>query len=130
MTDTERLQELLGPRVSLRGQVRYTGEIARKGYRLTAFITSLTNPANRARLQEDPEAYMASHGLSDEEAEFIRQRDCMGMFHYGVNIYAVAKAGTVLGVPLQDIGARMRGLDNDEMQAWLKQRNEQRKPSA
>jgi len=130
MANTEELQQLLGPRVPLRGQVQYTGEIARKGYRLTAFITSLTNPDNRARLRDDSEAYMASFGLSEEEAEMIRQRDCMGMFHYGVNIYAVAKAGTVLGVPLPEIGARMRGLSNEEMQAWLKQRNEERKRSA
>lgn len=130
MSDTETLQKLLGPRVALRGQVRYTGEIARKGYRLTAFITSLTNPANRERFRSDPEAYMADHQLTAEEARLIRERDCMGMFHYGVNIYAVAKAGTVLGVPLQNIGAQMRGLTPEGMQAWLAQRNQERKDLA
>jgi len=127
---TETLQALLGPRHSLRGQVRYTGEMARKGYRLTAFITSLTSPANRARFKADGEAYMAECALSEEEAQLIRQRDCLGMFDYGVNIYAVAKAGTVLGVPLPEIGARMRGMTPDEFEAWLAQRAEQRARAA
>jgi len=104
----EKSHSLLGPAITFRDQVRYTGAIAERGFRLNQMICSWTQRENRERFTADPEAYMQTYALSDEERQFIRAKDCMGLFRYGVNIYAVAKAGTVLGVPLPVIGAAMR----------------------
>lgn len=108
MESTSSRSALLGPAVMLRGQVRYTGALAEQAYRLNRVICSLTVAENRQRFREDPEAYLQDKGLSDREKQMLLNKDCMAMFDYGVNIYAVAKAGTILGVPLAEIGTAMR----------------------
>ncbi len=104
----------LGPPVLLQGQVRYTGRIADRGYRLNRMFCSLTQAENRERFRDDSDAYMQACGLSEEEMNLVRNKDCVGMFRYGMNIYAVAKAGTILGVPLTEIGAAMKSSTEKE----------------
>lgn len=108
MESTSSRSQLLGPAKALRGQVRYTGALAEQAYRLNRIICSLTVAENRQRFRDDPEAYLQDKGLSDTEKQLLLNKDCMGLFDYGVNIYAVAKAGTIMGVPLSDIGTAMR----------------------
>lgn len=108
MNTSSALADALGPPAPLREQVRYTGALADRGYRLNQFIASLTDATRRQRFRDDPLAYLEAAGLSATEIRLILAKDCMGLFDYGVNIYAVAKAGTILGVPLPEIGAAMR----------------------
>jgi len=99
---------LLGPPVAFRGLVKYTGVIADRGFRLNQMISSWTQAQNRTDFLADPDGYMQKYSLSETEKQLIKAKDCMGMFRYGVNIYAVAKAGTVLGIALPEIGAAMK----------------------
>ncbi len=108
MKNHEAALAALGPRAELREQVRYTRAIADRGYRLNRLISGLTQIERRERFRADPEAYMKAEGLPHDEMQLMLNKDCMGLFDHGVNIYAVAKAGTILGVPLPEIGAAMK----------------------
>lgn len=98
-----------GPPVALRGVVRYGGALAQRGYRLNAFLVAISRRENRAAYLQDETAAMARAGLSAEERALVERRDYPGMLAYGVNIYAVVKAGYVFGSTLMEIGAQMRG---------------------
>ena len=98
-----------GPAVALRGVVRYGGAVAQRGYRLNAFLVNISRRENREAYLRDEEAAMAAAALSEQERALVRQRDYPGLLAYGVNIYAVVKAGYVFGATLMEIGRQMRG---------------------
>lgn len=98
-------------------RITYTGEVARRGYRLSKFFVSLTEAAQREAFKADPEGAMARAGLTEQEKQFIRDRDYNGMLAYGVAIYAMGKSGGALGLSLMDIGLRMRGQTMEEFMA-------------
>lgn len=110
MRTSEPSDPRLGPPLALRGQVRYTGELAHRGYRLNALICSLVDARKRAEFAADEDAYARAFGLDDHERNLLRQRDLMGMFKHGVNIYAVAKACVSFSGSLAALGAGMRAL--------------------
>lgn len=105
LTDRE---ALLGPAAALTGVVRYRGELAQQGYRLNRFLVDISQRENRQAYLDDEEAAMARAELSDHERNLIRTRDYCGMLDWGVNIYALAKAGYVFGDTLLAIGQAMR----------------------
>lgn len=107
----------LGPPLALRGQVRYTGALAHSGYRLNALICSFTDAGNRARFTADEDAYAEAYGLDARERELLRNRDLIGMFRHGVNIYAVAKACVSFKGSLAELGAAMRAMRDDPPEA-------------
>jgi len=98
-----------GPAVALRGVVRYGGALAQRGYRLNAFLVTVSRRENREAFLRDEEAAMVAAGLQEEERALVRRRDYPGMLAWGVNIYAVVKAGYVFGATLMEIGRQMRG---------------------
>lgn len=112
MTDQALMQlereALLGPCAVLTGVVPYRGELAQQGYRLNSFLVDISQHQNRQNYLDDEDAAMALAGLSAHECGLIRQRDYNGMLAYGVNIYALAKAGYVFGNTLLEIGGIMR----------------------
>ena len=99
---------LFGPAAELHGVVRYRGELAQRGYRLNRFLVQISQHGAREPYLADEEAAMDSAGLSEEERALIRARDYPGMLAYGVNVYALAKAGYVFGDTLMAIGQGMR----------------------
>lgn len=101
-------EALFGPAATLTGVVRYRGELAQQGYRLTRFLVDISQQENRQPYLDDEEQAMARAQLSAHECTLIRQRDYNGMLAYGVNIYALAKAGYVFGNTLLEIGDIMR----------------------
>lgn len=97
-----------GPSAMLTGVVPYLGELAQQGYRLNRFLVDLSQHQNRQAYLDDEGAAMALAGLSAHECALIRLRDYNGMLAYGVNIYALVKAGYVFGNTLLEIGSIMR----------------------
>lgn len=91
------------------GMTPFTGERSRRGYRLNRFLAGFTEAANRAAYAADAEGYMDQHGLSAEERALLAARDWNALLDYGASIYALAKAGSVLGTNLLEMGAAMRG---------------------
>jgi gallate dioxygenase len=100
---------ILGPTVEIRGICRYTPERARRGYRLTLFLTSMREPDNRTAFCRDPEAYMASRSLSEHERDMIRRRAYAELLDYGASNVAIGKASHALGTTLVERGAQGRG---------------------
>jgi protocatechuate 4,5-dioxygenase alpha chain len=105
----DRAAAAFGPAVALRGVVRYGGALAQRGFRLNAFLVGISRRENRDAYLRDEEAAMAAAGLDAHERALVRSRDYEGMLAYGVNIYAVVKAGYVFGATLMEIGRQMRG---------------------
>ncbi len=101
-------QALFGPPAALTGVVRYRGELAQQGYRLNRFLVDISQHQNRQTYLADEEAAMERAGLSAHERTLVRQRSYNAMLTYGVNVYALAKAGYVFGDTLMAIGALMR----------------------
>lgn len=99
---------LLGPAASIAGMVRCSGERAQRSLRLTRFLVQVSRRGQRAAYLADEEAAMAAADLSNAEREMVRKRDYPAMLAYGVNIYALAKAGTLFGHILPEIGRRLR----------------------
>jgi len=98
------------------GTYPFTIERSVQGFRLNHFLHSLTQPDIRKRFREDEEATMLGAGLDDEERRLIRERDWIGMIHYGVIFFMLEKLGAVIGVGNIDIYAAMKGLSVPEFQ--------------
>lgn len=81
---------------------------ARAGARLNTAAYSLKNEAQRRLFKEDEARWMAQFGLTDEEAELIRQRDWIGMWRHGMSIYVMIKLCGVTNTSLVEIGRQMR----------------------
>jgi gallate dioxygenase len=96
-----------GPPAGVRGVVRYEGELAQRGYRLTRFLVDVSHRDRRAAYLADEEGAMDRAGLSPHERDLVRRRDFGGMLHHGVNVYAIVKSGYVLGASILEIGRSM-----------------------
>lgn len=99
----------LGPIAALRGLCRMTTERAQRGYRLTQFLCSMRQPAQRAAFAADPEACMTQAALTCEERDMVRRRDYDAMLDHGASNVAIGKASTALGTTLVARGAQGRG---------------------
>lgn len=99
---------LFGPASALTGVVNYRGELAQKGYQLNRFLLDISQHQNRQAYLDDEEAAMERAQLTAHERHLLRTRDYNAMLAYGVNIYALAKAGYVFGNTLMEIGAVMQ----------------------
>jgi protocatechuate 4,5-dioxygenase alpha chain len=108
------LQAKLGPRVALTGLRPMTTERAQRGYRLSRFLTSMREPAQRARFGQDEAACMQDFGLTDAEQQLVLARDYNAMLDYGASVVAIGKALGALGSNLVARGALGMGLSTEE----------------
>jgi gallate dioxygenase len=99
---------------ALPGTYPFTLERSVKAYRLNKFLRGLIDPQQRARFKTDAEAAFAASGLSEEEKRLVRDRDWLGMIHYGVIFFLLEKLGAVVGVSNPHIYAVFRGETLDE----------------
>ena len=101
---------------TMEGTYPFTIERSVKGFRLNHFLHSLTDPAVRKKFREDEEGTMVEAGLSDEERRLVRERDWIGMIHYGVIFFMLEKLGAVTGIGNIDIYAAFKGMTVPEFQ--------------
>lgn len=97
------------------GTYIYTGEMALRGHRLTAFGLSLRNADNRARFLGDEQAYMQAWHLSDEERKLVSARDWTGLLAAGGHLQAILKIAATVGQHLWHIGAHNAGISVEEL---------------
>lgn len=103
------------------GTTVFDGRESRKGYRLNRFAMSFADAANREAFKADEEAYMERYGLSEQEKQFMRDRDFRGLIEEcGGNIYMIMKIGACTGHGLYHIGAQLRG---QSFEAFMETRN-------
>jgi gallate dioxygenase len=98
------------------GTYPFTIERSVRGFRLNHFLHSLTDPAIRKHFREDEAGAMQDAGLSDEEQRLVRERDWIGMIHYGVIFFMLEKLGAVTGIGNIDIYASMKGMSVPDFQ--------------
>lgn len=92
-----------------------------RGYRINKMCNALSRPENRAAYLRDEEAFLAQHGLTEDEKQLVRARDFSGLLDSGANIYYLLKLGVVTGNGLYVMGAKMRG---ESYEQFLSTRNE------
>ena len=100
----------------MEGTYPFTIERSVKAFRLNHFLHSLTDPTVRGKFRVDEEATMEEAGLTDEEKRLVRERDWIGMIHYGVIFFMLEKLGAVTGIGNIDIYAAMKGMTVPEFQ--------------
>jgi gallate dioxygenase len=102
----------------------YPFDVARsvKGYRINKFLHELIRPEHRARFLDEPETAFKEAGLTDEEKDLIRNKDWIGMIHYGVIFFMLEKLAAVTGVSNLHVYAAMRG---ETLEDFLQTRNTQ-----
>jgi gallate dioxygenase len=101
---------------TLPGTHPFTIERSVKAYRLNKFLHGLIDPHQRKRFKADENDTLAAASLSDEEQRLVRNRDWLGMIHYGVIFFLLEKFGAVIGVSNLHIYSAMRGMTLDEFQ--------------
>jgi protocatechuate 4,5-dioxygenase alpha chain len=107
------------------GTTLFDGNQARKGYALNKMCFSFNDAANRAEFKADEAAYMRKYGLSERQAQVIRQRDLLGLLAAGGNVYYLAKFAGILGLDVQDLGAAQTGMSKEAFKARLVAQNNQ-----
>lgn len=101
---------------TLGGTHPFTLERSTKAYRLNKFLHGLIDAEQRKVFKTDQEAAFSAAGLSDEERRLVRDRDWLGMIHYGVIFFLLEKLGAVLGISNPHIYAAFRGETLEEFQ--------------
>ena len=100
----------------MEGTYPFTIERSVKAFRLNHFLHSLTEPEKRRAFREDEDAAMDAADLTEEEKRLVRERDWIGMIHYGVIFFMLEKLGAVTGIGNIDIYAAMKGMSVPEFQ--------------
>lgn len=114
-----------GARVSKRdyddipGTYVFDGERNRKGYHLNMFCMSLNKAENREQFAADPEGYLMTFPMTEEQRQAVRERDWNGMLRLGGNIYYTFKIAIFDGLTMQDVGAAMSGVSVEAFKQML-----------
>ena len=96
------------------GTYVFDAEHHRKGYQLNMFGMSLNDPKNRAKFAEDEEAYLDQWELTPEQRQAVLDREWLEMLRLGGNIYYTFKIAAFDGLKMQDVGAAMSGVTEEE----------------
>ena len=107
------------------GTTLFDGNQAQKGYALNKMCFSFNDAGHRAEFKADEAAYMRKYGLSEPQAQAIRQRDVLGLLAAGGNVYYLAKFAGILGLDVQDLGAAQTGMSKEAFKARLVAQNNQ-----
>ncbi|MFT3907412.1 MAG: gallate dioxygenase [Steroidobacteraceae bacterium] len=105
---------------SLPGTHPFTLERSVKAYRLSKYLHGLIEPEQRAYFRADEAATYVAAGLTEEEQRLVRERDWLGLIHYGVIFFLLEKLGAVIGVSNPHIYAAFRG---ETLEQFQKSRN-------
>lgn len=111
----------LTPDLRIQGSEVFDLAASWRGYRINKMCNALSQAQAREAFKRDEEAFMAAHGLTEDEKALVRARDFSGLLASGGNIYFLLKLGVVTGNGLYVMGARMRG---ESYEQFLATRND------
>ena len=99
--------------------MKYVFDLERsaRGLRLNRFLHSLTQPARRKLLLENPDE--ALKDLSAEERDMVRRLDWKAMQDYGASFFCLEKLARTKGVSNPEMVAAFRG---ETLEQFLKTR--------
>jgi protocatechuate 4,5-dioxygenase, alpha chain len=106
-------------RPEIPGTTLFDAVMARRGYALNKMCFSFNAKANRDAFLADPESYMHSYGLTEEQAAAVRSLQVLDLLTAGGNAYYLAKLAGIYGLDMQDIGAQQTGMTKEEFKAKL-----------
>lgn len=112
---------------SIPGTVVFDSRKSRLGLGLNRMCGSFTSEQNRESFKADPDAYMTTYRLTDEQKTAVTERDWLKMLDLGGNIYFLAKIGLIDGLNVQEMNAQMTGVTAEEFKEMM--RNGGRNPN-
>lgn len=103
----------------IEGTTLFDGEQAMKGYALNKMCFSFNGAAAREAYLADPEGYMDSFKLNDEQKQACLDKNILAMIAAGGNIYYLAKFAGIYKLSVQDVGAQQTGMSVEEFKKKL-----------
>lgn len=91
------------------GTYVFDGQRNRQGYHLNMFCKSLDKEENREKFRADPESYLNTFPMTDEQRQTVLDRDFLKMLHLGGNIYYTFKIAAFDRRSMQYAGAAQSG---------------------
>jgi protocatechuate 4,5-dioxygenase alpha chain len=101
------------------GTYVFDADRSREGYHLNMFCISLRLEKNRQSFRDDPEGYLATYPMSEEQAQVVRDRDWNGMLALGGNIYYTAKLAAFDGITFQELAAIMTNMGSEDYRKMM-----------
>ena len=89
------------PYADVPGTTIFDAEMARRGYHLNMFCTSLMRAPNRERFKAGERAYLDEWPMTEEQKAAVLARDYNAMIALGGNIYFLAKLFSTDGQSFQ-----------------------------
>jgi len=101
------------------GTYVFDPEHSRQGYHLNMFCMSLNKEANRERFKQGEADYVDKFPMTEAQKNAVLNRDWIGMLRLGGNIYYTFKLAIFDGINMQEIGARMEGVPDDQFKEMM-----------
>jgi protocatechuate 4,5-dioxygenase alpha chain len=98
------------PNADVPGTTIFDAELARKGYHLNMFCSSLMKAPNRERFRAGERAYLDEWPMTEQQKEAVLARDYNAMIALGGNIYFLAKLFSTDGQSFQHAASLMTGM--------------------
>jgi protocatechuate 4,5-dioxygenase alpha chain len=89
------------------------------GYHLNMFCMSLNKAENRDKFRENEMSYLDQFPMTEEQREAVLKRGWLEMLRLGGNIYYTFKLAIFDGFTMQQVGALMSGVSEDEFKAMM-----------
>ena len=96
------------------GTYVFDADRSREGYHLNMFCISLRLEINRQKMKDDPETYLTTFPMSEQQRQAVRDRDWNGLLALGGNIYYTSKLAAFDGITFQNLAAMMTGSSREE----------------
>src|SRR5678816_700146 len=97
----------------------YGGREAMKGYALNKMCFSFNSAEKREAYRRDEDAYYAAFHITGEQRLALKRRDVGELLEAGANIYYLAKWAGIFGIGVQQIGAQLRGMTEEQFKQML-----------
>jgi len=92
---------------------------SRQGYHLNMFCMSLNKEANRERFKQGEADYVDKFPMTEAQKNAVLNRDWIGMLRLGGNVYYTFNLAIFDGINMQEIGARMEGVPDDQFKEMM-----------
>jgi protocatechuate 4,5-dioxygenase alpha chain len=89
------------------------------GYHLNMFCMSLNKQENRDQFRQNETSYLDQFPMTAEQRNAVLNREWLKMLRIGGNIYYTFKLAIFDGLNMQQAGASMSGVSEEEFKAMM-----------
>lgn len=89
------------------------------GYQLNMFCMSLNQAENREKFRQSETAYLDQYPMSAEQRQAVLDRRWLELLRLGGNIYYTFKLAIFDGLTMQQVGASMSGVSEDNFKSMM-----------